>query len=1141
MKEASIVDRTGSDAKAIFIAALDRESGAERAEYVNAACGDRVALKRRVESLLAAHERADQVLGPDRTPTIAATVAASDVSADQHKVEPAEALGPQASSRDATVSLSARSDARGETATHPDRRNGDALSYGTPVRYFGDYEVLGELGRGGMGVVYKARQVTLNRTVALKMIRTGLLASHDDVRRFQNEAEAVALLDHPGIVPVYEVGDHQGQRYFSMKLIDGTSLVSTLANYKDHPKAAARLVALATEAVAHAHMRGILHRDLKPANILVDPDGHPHVTDFGLAKRLVEDVELTQSGAILGTPAYMSPEQAAGRRGTITMATDVYGLGAVLYALLAGKAPFGGASIADTLQAVKEHPPEPPTKWNARVPRDLETICLKCLDKDPRRRYPTAQALADDLHAWLERRPIAARRVGPAERAWLWCKRRPALAGLIAALALSLISATGLSIAYARQQASRARTEQLLRKEAIKMRDLSARQTYISLVKLAWFEWQEAHPARVRDLLAATRPDHESAPDFRGFEWFYLDRLNRAPLWTFTPTESFGSSIAFDPKGAWIAVALDGRAGTTSDVVVLDAGTGTEIRRIPSRRARFGTIAVSPDGNQLVLPAHDGTTVFLDVATGEERQRLKSGTIKTVPAGVLSFSGDGRQFARLVASSASDPAQFVVEIWDVAARTKQQSFSIPRGANARLSLNPDGSRVATASVGLRTWNASTGKLEREIDADELFTDVAYSPDGRLLAGATFAGWTGLWDSASGARRETLSGHRGEVHRIRFSPDGKRLVSAGRDRIIRIWDVPAGDLHLELRGHQSEIWDVGFTADGHHLASVGFHNGEVKFWHAEQAPESIELRNEQLSAGDPMTHVLAFSPDGRVLAAAQSGGDLEAWDLVQGRSLFRIDQHAGSGRGWLAIGPKSDVLATLGEKRSIVLRNPSTGALIRTLDSSEGSRSGAFSPDGRFLVAGGDRAGSIRVWEISNGRLVAILNGHTESVECLAFSPDGQKLASGSFDTTVRVWDFASGKESMVYRGHKSFLAALAFHPDGRTLASSSSDSRMYGEIRLWDSATAKESQILRGDSAFVRRLSFLPDGRRLVSLGDDGVLKLWDLVSGQETLSIAAHSRNGLGLAVSPDGRRLATSGAEGSIRVWDSGAQRER
>ena len=315
---------------------------------------------------------------------------------------------------------------------------------GALLRGLRDHERVGAR-RHGRGV--SGHQVSLNRLVALKMIRSGVLADLVELRRFQNEAEAAALLDHAGIVPVYEVGEHDGQKFFSMKLVEGGNLAEQLASYTENPRAAATVVAEAAEAVHHAHMRGILHRDLKPANILIDKEGHPHVTDFGLAKRAEADLELTASGMLLGTPAYMSPEQATGHRGSITTASDVYGLGAILYAVLAGKAPFGGESVIQTIEAVRSRPPEPPSRFNAKVPRNLETICLKCLEKDPRRRYAGVQALADDLRAWLDSRPISARRVGVLERAWLWCKRRPAVAALSAAALLASIGGTAAVIA----------------------------------------------------------------------------------------------------------------------------------------------------------------------------------------------------------------------------------------------------------------------------------------------------------------------------------------------------------------------------------------------------------------------------------------------------------------------------------------------------------------------------------------------------------------------------------------------------------------------------------------------------------------------------------------------------------------------
>jgi serine/threonine-protein kinase len=300
------------------------------------------------------------------------------------------------------------------------------------------YEIDQELGRGGMGVVYRAYQGKLDRAVALKVIKSGGFATEGERLRFQNEAEAVAQLDHPHIVPIYEVGERRGLHYFSMRLIAGTSLDKRRDEFSRDVRAAARLVATVAEAMHHAHQRGILHRDLKPANILIDDHDEPHVTDFGLARRIEGDGDLTQSGAIVGTPSYMSPEQATGVKGSLTTATDVYGLGAVLYALLTGQAPHPGSTYVEVLDQVRSSAPEPPSKRNAKVPRDLEVVCLKCLEKEPEGRYPSAQALADDLRRWLAGQPITARPVGAATRAWMWCRRHPLPAALAGLLLLSV-------------------------------------------------------------------------------------------------------------------------------------------------------------------------------------------------------------------------------------------------------------------------------------------------------------------------------------------------------------------------------------------------------------------------------------------------------------------------------------------------------------------------------------------------------------------------------------------------------------------------------------------------------------------------------------------------------------------------------
>ncbi|OJW22696.1 MAG: hypothetical protein BGO49_01595 [Planctomycetales bacterium 71-10] len=319
---------------------------------------------------------------------------------------------------------------------------------------FGDYELGRELGRGGMGVVYEARHVGLNRSVALKVVDSGLLAGAAEIQRFRIEAAALARLDHPRIVPIYEAGEADGRGYLAMRLVAGGNLADRLARYLGDPRAAAELAAEVAEAVHHAHSRGVLHRDLKPANILVDDDGLPLVSDFGLAKQFDDDSAMTISGALLGTPAFMSPEQAAGRSAAITTATDVYGLGTILYSMLAGRPPLLGGDVMEVLDAVRLREPERPSRHNRVVPRDLDTIALKCLEKDPRRRYATAHALAADLRAWLGSRPIAARRVGAAERAWLWCRRRPAVAALAAAAMLATVGgATAVMLVQARANA----------------------------------------------------------------------------------------------------------------------------------------------------------------------------------------------------------------------------------------------------------------------------------------------------------------------------------------------------------------------------------------------------------------------------------------------------------------------------------------------------------------------------------------------------------------------------------------------------------------------------------------------------------------------------------------------------------------
>jgi predicted Ser/Thr protein kinase len=341
--------------------------------------------------------------------------------------------------------LRASAELPGVDAPTLDRPSARPTGPGTKVRYFGDYELLEEIARGGMGVVYKARQVNLKRIVALKLILAGQLAGPQEVERFHAEAEAAAKLDHPGIVPIFEVGQHEGQHYFSMAFVDGESLARRVAQGVMEPREAASLMKKVAEAIAYAHVEGVIHRDLKPGNILLDKDGTPRVTDFGLAKRVEgESHGLTATGQVLGTPSYMPPEQAQGDNARIGPLADVYSLGAVLYCLLTGRPPFQAASAVETLLQVVARDPVGPRQLNTAVPRDLETIAMKCLEKDPARRYRSAQEFADDLERWLEGKPIRARPTTAVERVLKWANRKPASATVVAMCGL----AAALSIAW---------------------------------------------------------------------------------------------------------------------------------------------------------------------------------------------------------------------------------------------------------------------------------------------------------------------------------------------------------------------------------------------------------------------------------------------------------------------------------------------------------------------------------------------------------------------------------------------------------------------------------------------------------------------------------------------------------------------
>ena len=956
------------------------------------------------------------------------------------------------------------------------------------------YEIESVLGRGGMGVVYKARHIALKRTVALKMVLAGGHAGPRELARFRIEAEAVARLQHPNIVQIHEVGEAGGHPYCALEFVEGCNLAKTLDGKPMPARAAAKLVETLARAMQLAHSRNVVHRDLKPANIMLAVDGTPKITDFGLARRMDSDSGATLAGAVMGTPSYMAPEQASGHAHDAGPSADVYALGAILYDCLAGRPPFKGRTIVETLDQVRTQEPTAPSRLQRRIPLDLETICLKCLRKEPEQRYASAAELADELGRYQLGEPILARPVGRTERAVKWVKRNPVVAGAAVAVLLALAAGTTLSyLKYRETEVALGKTDEALKEEA------KQRQVADSARDTARREQQAERWGRYRSNIAtasgalhlqnnnAARMALEDAPEeHRNWEWKHLvNQLDGASRVLAGPGGAV-SACVLSPSGMQVAV-----CGTNqNEVFVYDVATGKLDAVLRGHSAPVSSVVYRPDGKQLASTGNDQTIRLWDPETGRQTALLKL-EVATVPDrdALLTYNADGSRIA-----SFSRQSEAASRLWDsVTGKVIAELGERVEGGSA-VAMSPDGKRVASASGSgeyLSLSDAVTGRKLAVCGPHAKGTlHFAFSPDGNRIASTT-GGIIYLWDGATGKRVAEMRGHaKMSGFHLHFSPDGSRLLSGSDhpENAPRLWNVETGVLLEVLPGHTNATVHAGFSPDGNLVATASL-DQSARLWDGNTGKYSAVLRGHT----GKLSHVL-FSPNGMRLVTAADDATLRLWDARTG-DLVRVLR--GHGDGF----------------------HPNCRPV--------------FTPDGSRLVSG-SADGTVRIWDMTLVERNGILKGHESFVYDVAFSPNNEQVASTGWDGTARLWDASTGVQTGLPLKHETeIVTSVSYRRDGHRLATLQ---RERG-ITVWDVSSRKSTQILpmpnNGWEA-VPRASLNPAGTLVAAGCFEGSVSLREVDTGREIARFVRHDKHSIDATFHPDGSLLATTGVDGTVRLWD-------
>ena len=1011
-----------------------------------------------------------------------------------------------------------------------------------PSCRFGDYELIEKIGQGGMGVIYKARQQKLNRIVAVKMIRAGKLASPSDIQRFQSEAEAIGRLEHPQIVPIYEVDQVDGIHFFSMALVDGEDLAQKLQQGPLPQRQAAHLVYEIALAIQYAHQQGIIHRDLKPANILLTRDGQVRVTDFGLAKLQDAEQGQTVTGDIVGTPGYMSPEQAAGQRAKVGTASDIYSLGAILYSLLTGRPPFHAATMVDTLLQVINDSPVSPRQVNPAIDRDLETICLKCLEKTASRRYETAEDLSDELKRFMDGHPIQARPVGVLSQVWRWSCRRPKLAAAwstVAALLLFLSIAGPLAAihqAQLKKAADQSAQDSLqsaakYRKEQLRA-DAKAKEAehalYDTRILLAQSALENNNPVYTRQLLDFYQ-EPPTGDDYRGFEWHYLNQQLHQETCSIDAHPGFAiMDVAIPPPNTPFEFATLGGDG----LLRIWTMNGIMKRQKHLGPHRGYCIDYNDDGRLIVVGSKSGEIGFFDAKTLKLEKQVNTGSEAIY---MIDLLPGGKRC--IVSNSLGAILSVQVDTGDVTVIRQASSDRWPR--NGRFACSIDGKYLAFIDDKQKVafLDLEQGKLKylacSTLSRRGGCWALALSREGRFLVHGDRRGEISVWRPSEEASYYRHHDHSAAIEQVTITPDNRFIVSAGQDRTIRMTSVYDQERKKVLNGHEDWVTCLAVAPNNEFIVSAD-NAGKVKVF-------------SLTDKGNPWTHHsqegggIAFHPHESRYVLAKTNATLEIWDhgaIKPTRTLSGHRKEVGSEAAqrtvnWLTFHPQGKQLAAGLGDGTICTWNPDTGKYLRSWKGHDSPiQSLAYSPDGTRLASISSEDKTLKIWNTHTAKIVRSIPFIPYSFS-LSWNKDGTRIVSGTSDFQSIVIDITSGKTIFALPGEQG-----TYTPDGKHILyvrGPKGNEIKRNTIIACDALTGKEIRRLTGHIDQIADMTITADNHRVISLDYGGMITVWNMNTGVQLLNLPApEGFHGGRLFIGSHGRTFAYHGVD--TTVWSTG-----